>query len=345
MKQQLAIVLATLTTITLTDCGGCSPAVGAEKSGSIAGLVLKGPVSGATITAFSVDDKGRRDDELGTTKTDDVGAFVVDVAGHSGPTLVCSAGGVYVEESTGGLVQAGPVELCRLIEDFELGAKLEGVILTPWTSLHAELAACFVDLGRETSVTGGSQRAALRLNDFLGAGVDGYDFATTIPADVTTATGLSLSAEAWAGILTAGLSESATAISVANAVAPGVRFTGMSLTDTLRQDVAGGCIFDGSGVGGVALTQVLVDASRAVVEALTSIACDDDDVFALLDGFSKIAQHDDVNDIRAKRRLVLDASGLDAARYGLALKRLATMVRNLPDEVRWSALAAIGEDS
>lgn len=261
MKQQLAIVLATLTTLSITGCSGCSPAVGAEKSGSIAGLVLKGPVSGATITAFSVDDKGRRDDELGTAETDDTGAFVVDVAGHSGPTLVCSAQGVYVEESTGGLVQAGPVELCRLIDDFELGAKLEGVILTPWTSLHAELAACFVDLGRETSVTGGSQRAALRLNDFLAAGVDGYDFATTIPADVTTATGLSLSAEAWAGILTAGLSESATAISVANDVAPGVRFTGMSLTDTLRQDVAGGCIFDGSGVGGVTLSQGVVALS------------------------------------------------------------------------------------
>lgn len=254
MKKQLTIVLA-LTTVALTDCSGCSPAVGAEKSGSIAGFVLKGPVSGATITAFSVDEKGRRDDELGTAETDDLGAFVVDVAGHAGPTLVCSSQGVYTEESTGGLVQAGPVELCRLIEDFELGAKLEGAILTPWTSLHAELTACFVDLGREASVTGGSQRAALRLNDFLAAGVDGYDFATTIPADVTSATGLSLSAEAWAGILTAGLSESATAISEANGVAPGVRFTAMTLTDTLRQDVAGGCIFDGSGVGGAALAQ------------------------------------------------------------------------------------------
>lgn len=84
---------------------------------------------------------------------------------------------------------------------------------------------------------------------------------------------------------------------------------------------------------------------RAVMEQLTSAACDDEDVFALLTGFAHVAERDDVNDVRARRRLVLEASGLDAARYGLALKRLATFVRSLPGVVRDAALFALGDEA
>jgi hypothetical protein len=258
MRKTLSVALTLLGAASIGSCGGCEPAVGAVKSGSIAGSVLKGPVSGATVTAFAVTDAGRRAAALGEATTDPAGAFVVNVGGHSGPTLLCARDGIYTEEATGSLVQMGANELCTLIDDVELGANVEGVLITPWSSLHAELVPCFVELGREASVGSASQRAALRLNDFLSAGVAGYDFATTIPADVTTATGLSLSPETWAGVLTAGLSESAAAISEENDVAPGVRFTAVTLTAALRDDLAGGCVFDGVGRGGTALTQGVV---------------------------------------------------------------------------------------
>ena len=84
MKKILIVTLAAVTTLALADCSGCSPAVGTEKSGSISGTVLKGPVSGATVTAFAVTDEGRRAAELGTAETDASGAFSVNVGGHSG---------------------------------------------------------------------------------------------------------------------------------------------------------------------------------------------------------------------------------------------------------------------
>jgi hypothetical protein len=258
MKKHLFAGLVVVVSALLPGCSGCTPEVGAVKSASVAGRVLKGPVSDATVTAYSVDEKGRRDKDLATAKTDADGAFVVDIAGHSGPLLVCAQGGLYTEESTGSLVQVGPGELCRLIDNVELGDKVEGLLINPWTSLHAELSSCFVEVGREASLSGASQRASLRLNDFLSAGLAGYDFKTTVPADVTTATGLSLSPEAWAGILAAGLSESATGISQDNEVAPGVRFTGMTLSAALRDDIAGGCVFDGVGAGGASLSEGVV---------------------------------------------------------------------------------------
>lgn len=83
-------------------------------------------------------------------------------------------------------------------------------------------------------------------------------------------------------------------------------------------------------------------AARRVMEHLTSAACEDDVVFTLLDGFSKVAQRDDVINVRKKRVLVLEATGLDAATYSLALKRLATLVRGLPPDLQRDALVAIG---
>ena len=256
-----ASLLAIGVVASIGGCSGCQPEVGNVKAGSITGRAIKGVLAGADVTVFAVDEDGRRQEELGTAETADDGTFTVDTKGHAGNALVCAAGGTYTEESTGSLVQAGPLELCALVEGLELGEARADVLLTPWSTMHAELSSCFVELGREASIEAGSNRAALRLNDFLAAGVAGFDFASTVPTDVTSATGLSLSPEAWAGILLAGLSETATAISAANGVTPGVRFTGLSLADAVRRDLAGGCVLDGVGVGGAALAEGTVALS------------------------------------------------------------------------------------
>jgi hypothetical protein len=86
------------------------------------------------------------------------------------------------------------------------------------------------------------------------------------------------------------------------------------------------------------------DVAARVMEALTTAACDDEEVFKLLAGFVAVADRDDVDDVRKKRRFVLESSGLDAATYQRALRRLDTLVRSLPDDLRQDALAALGEE-
>jgi hypothetical protein len=245
MNRRTAGRILPLLAATVSFAVGCPPQTGGVAQGKITGSVIKGPVSGASVTAFAVDDNGRRAAELGTAEADEAGAFSLTVGPHSGPTLVCATGGIYTEEATGGLVQLGTNELCSLIDDHTLGGT-SNVILTPLTNLHASLTACFKTAARDPSVLAASGHAALRLNDFFAAAVPGYDLRTTLPIDPTTTPAASLTAEAWAGILLAGLSESAKAYAIASGLDPGVRVTAATLSTALAQDIDdGACLFDG----------------------------------------------------------------------------------------------------
>ena len=53
-----AIILFTVSTMAFIASAGCTPQVGASKSGSIAGKVIKGPVTGAEVIAYAIDDGG-----------------------------------------------------------------------------------------------------------------------------------------------------------------------------------------------------------------------------------------------------------------------------------------------
>jgi hypothetical protein len=250
MKYRLAFLAAVLSLPTFTSCT-CTPAVGEAVQGKIEGTVIKGVVSGGAVTAFAVNDSGRRTDVLASATTDDSGAFSMSIGGHSGSTLICATSGTYTEEATGGLVQLGAAELCALVDDHELGKTTSGVLVTPFTSFHATLSACFTEAGKEASLTAASQRGALRLNDFLSAGTSGFDFRATAPLDVTTGTAPGLTPEVWHGILLAGLSESARQISLASGLDPGVRVTAATLTTELLRDLDdAACVFDGQGPSG-----------------------------------------------------------------------------------------------
>lgn len=248
-------IVASLALLALNACG-CGPQVGAAVEGKVAGRVIKGPVAGALVTAFAVDSAGRRAERVGDGASEDDGAFAVTIGAYKGALLVCATSGTYVEEATGGLVQLGPNELCALVEDHELGRESNGVIVTPLTTLHAALTACFAGAEREANVVDASARADLRLNDFFGAGIDAFAFRTQGAFDVTAGTAPSLTPDVWHGVLLAGLSESARQISIAAGIDPGVRVTAATLTSELVRDIDdGACVFDGLGAAGVQLAQ------------------------------------------------------------------------------------------
>ena len=235
------ILAAVTSLLTASSCGNN---IGQAKQGSVTGVVFKGLVTAAEVKAFAIDG-ARRSDELGTATTAEDGTFTVDVKSHAGPIMVCATRGTYVEEATGGLVQLGVNELCSLIEDHGAG-DTSTTLLTPLTTFHTSLTGCFFDAGRDATLSAASQHSALRLNDFFAAGQAGFDVRTTIPLDPTTGLAASLTAEAWAGILVAGLSESAKGYAVASGLDPGVRVTAATLTAALSQDIDdGACIFDG----------------------------------------------------------------------------------------------------
>src|SRR5688500_12200194 len=114
MSRTLASCFGLVLTIALS---ACEPNVGDVVEGSIAGIVVKGPVAASEVTVFSVSASGRRDAELASATTDPAGTCTVGVGGHFGPALVCARNGTFTEEATGGLVSLGSNELCALIDN------------------------------------------------------------------------------------------------------------------------------------------------------------------------------------------------------------------------------------
>ena len=107
--------------LTVTAPLACKPDVGAVVDSAVTGFVVAAPVGGADVTAYAVDDNGRRKEAVGSTKSEPDGTFSVDIGGQFGPTLVCASHGTYAEEASGGIVDVGPNELCALIDDQKLG--------------------------------------------------------------------------------------------------------------------------------------------------------------------------------------------------------------------------------
>lgn len=254
MMKRLRLFLATAAAVVALV--GCPPETGGVAQGSISGVVVKGPVSGAVVTAFAVDEAGRRGSEVGAAESAADGTFTVSVTGHSGPTLLCATSGNFVDEATGGIVQLGAQGLCALVDNHELGANTANAGITPWTSLHAALTGCYLGAQRESDFANASNRAQVRFDDFLAAGVPGFQFRKTGVLDPTAGPAPSLTPEAWHGLLLAGISESARQIAIESEIDVGVRVTGATLTTELIRDIDdGNCVFDGLAAGGTLLTQ------------------------------------------------------------------------------------------
>ncbi|MCC7075066.1 MAG: carboxypeptidase regulatory-like domain-containing protein [Deltaproteobacteria bacterium] len=242
--------------VSLSATAACQPDVGELVEGSITGRVVKGPVAAAEVTAYALTDTGRRGASVATATASEDGAYQLNVGGHFGPTLVCARGGHYTEEATGGLVDLGENELCALVDEQALAEPTPGVLITPFTSLHAALTGCLLESHAEPALKDASARASARLNAFLSAARPGFDLRATPPFDPTRDLAPSLTADVWHGLLLSGLSESARQISLASDLDPGVRVTAATLTTELLRDIDDGrCVLDGQGPAGAPLTQ------------------------------------------------------------------------------------------
>ena len=122
----------------LFGCGGGSGSGDGAVSGVdgvITGTAVKGPVNGAAVSAYAINN-GLMGAQIGTGTTDAQGNFSVSIGAYSGPVMLRMSGGTYTDEATGVsmAMQSGDV-MTGVMPHFAAGTVMGGVQITPLTSM------------------------------------------------------------------------------------------------------------------------------------------------------------------------------------------------------------------
>jgi hypothetical protein len=132
-----------MTLLLATGCGGggtSADAPGTGGMGVISGVVTKGPVGNATVTAYGVSG-GQMGTQIGMATTDASGNFTMPIGTYGGPVMMQASGGTYKDEATGlsmGMAQ-GDV-MTAIVPSVVAGASSTGVQVTPVTAMAQALA-------------------------------------------------------------------------------------------------------------------------------------------------------------------------------------------------------------
>jgi hypothetical protein len=254
---------ATAASVVLAHCGGGEPplilTLGSLDGGvDISGYVIKGPVSGATVTAYGLLGDLSRGDELATTTSDTSGFYGLSVPEYAGDVLLVATGGSYVEEALAA-GDGGPpspsvalnVEFMGLLLGYEPGQPVTGNI-TPVSHLAYALARYHVaSLGEAPAqaVTNALAHVGAHFGNIPGVLTD-LDWQTVAPSPLSGGDGAQLTAPERAAVILAGLSELAVGISTRAGISPGGQVNALSLLTALTEDLSSDGIFDGLGTGG-----------------------------------------------------------------------------------------------
>jgi hypothetical protein len=144
LKVMLALTLF-IGSLSLVFCcgggGGTAATPGMQGStGMISGAAVKGPVSGATVTAYGITN-GMMGTQLAGTTTDGTGNFAMTLSDYSGPVMLQMSGGTYVDEATGVTMSMSPGdEMTAVIPSVASGSTVTGIQMTPLTSMAQAMA-------------------------------------------------------------------------------------------------------------------------------------------------------------------------------------------------------------
>jgi hypothetical protein len=190
-------------------CGGSSSGGGTTNppaAGTVSGTVVKGPVSGAGVTAYAITN-GTMGAQIGGGTTDSTGSFNISIGDYAGPMMLQASGGTYVDEATGTTMttQPGDVMACA-IPSVAAGASTTGIQITPLTSMAHS---------RVHHMTGGISDANITAaNTAMGAYFSVVDILHTVPMNPMVAgsgTGASQDAKNY-GMVVAAMSQYAATI-------------------------------------------------------------------------------------------------------------------------------------
>jgi hypothetical protein len=142
----LSLLLATATVILIVSgCGGGGSSgsdvvTSSASQGTIGGNAVKGPVSGATVSAYGLSD-GAAGPALASATTNARGAFTLSVGDYSGPVMLRVTGGTYTDEATGSnMSMAATDAMTAVLADMTTGSAVTGVQMTPLTSMAQAMA-------------------------------------------------------------------------------------------------------------------------------------------------------------------------------------------------------------
>jgi hypothetical protein len=141
-KKLAAILTMIFSFVTFSLLSGCNggDGGGATVDGSISGTAVKGPVNGATVTAFAVN-SGTMGAEITHGTTDAQGNFTLAIGNYSGSVMLQMGGGAYTDEATGAAMAMAPGDvMTAAISSVFSGDALTGIQMTPLTSIAQAMA-------------------------------------------------------------------------------------------------------------------------------------------------------------------------------------------------------------
>lgn len=174
MRPLASLLAACAAAVLVAACGGSDDATApAAPSTTLSGSVVKGPVTGATVSFYAVTPSGVKGALLGTATTSAGGTYSASL-NYAGAILVETTGGTYVDEATGATRPLAETMRVMVTSGSEGGA-ITGVV-TPLTTIAYSLA---LNGGTSASVqTYGAALNSIGAQFNLGA----INLATTVPS-------------------------------------------------------------------------------------------------------------------------------------------------------------------
>lgn len=147
MTRSAAHGLLVLTSLALAACGGGGSGSSGTVvtppppvSGTVSGTAVKGPVNGATVTAYGISN-GTMGTKIASAGTDPQGNFSLSMGTYSGPVMLQMSGGTYTDEAGGSSMSmlSGDI-MTAVLPTMAAGAAVSGIQLTPLTSMAQSMA-------------------------------------------------------------------------------------------------------------------------------------------------------------------------------------------------------------
>jgi hypothetical protein len=199
------MALGALSTTALVACGGGGDDGSGSTSvttGTISGTATKGPVSGATVRAYAINN-GVKGGQLGSAQTDSIGNFTMRVDPYSGPVMLQLHGGSYMDEASGtrmNMLDADEMSCVLPSISVTAGSAASGIQITPLTSMAHAWAEHMADGMTSTNITTGNMRVGAA---YMGPGMDILMTHPIDPTVVGSANGASIDAKNYGMILAA----------------------------------------------------------------------------------------------------------------------------------------------
>ena len=250
------ICYTALLMMTLSACGGDGdlPPERAEStlSGSVSetllpttaegvsGRAVDGPVASGVITIYSFIN-GNKGAMLGSTTTDNTGAFAITFSAATQPLLIELSSGSYVEDASGVVVSLGEGQVLRSLVLYNEGGAL-ATMVTPLTHMAAAFAEYKIANG--TTVDDAISQAHATISD-----VFNFDVTNTISQNVNDASSATsvVSNSYLYGFLLAGISSWTQWVSEQNKAAIHTTYTSMGLSQIIYNDLLLDGVLNGRG--------------------------------------------------------------------------------------------------